>query len=125
MKKRPRRKKPGDNPAYRTWIRSLICVICYRDAYVSGVMFEALSAGMVFYPDRSIQPHITECAHVGDRGFGQKCPDNETVPLCSIGHHREGSDSSHRLGKSFWTYHRLDRDDLIRKLQETFAKVNR
>ncbi len=29
---------------------------------------------------------VVEADHAGDRGIGQKCPDNETIPLCSDHH---------------------------------------
>lgn len=58
------------------------------------------------------QLSITEAAHVGDRGLGQKCSDIEAVPLCGE-HHRTGKEAHHVLGKRFWEYHRLGRELMI------------
>ena len=53
-----------------------------------------------------------EAAHVGDRGLGQKCRDQETIPLCGY-HHRTGPDSQHVMGKQFWGHHAINRADLV------------
>ena len=52
-----------------------------------------------------------EAAHVGDRGLGQKCRDQETIPLCGY-HHRTGPDSQHVMGNRFWDHHGINRADL-------------
>lgn len=62
--------------------------------------------------------HI-EAAHVGDRGLGQKCRDEETIPLCA-GHHRTGAESHHVLGRRFWEHHGIERDALLAMLQGIF-----
>lgn len=62
-----------------------------------------------------------ECAHVGNRAFGQKCSDLETVPLC-IEDHRTGKHSHHNLGKGFWSYWNRDRDEMVKKYQALFAE---
>lgn len=80
------------------WIASLPCAVCGR------------------------QP--VEVAHVGTRGFGQKCSDLETAPLC-IAHHREGRESHHRLGKCFWDFHRIDRAELSARLQRAYARMTK
>lgn len=36
---------------------------------------------------------VVEADHAGSRGLGQKCPDEETIPICT-GHHRERTDFS-------------------------------
>ena len=36
---------------------------------------------------------VVEADHAGRRGLGQKCPDNETIPICTT-HHRERTDFS-------------------------------
>lgn len=80
--------------AYMAWIRSLACVCCGTRSYV-------------------------EAAHVGPKAFGQKCPDRQTLPLCRT-HHRIGRDSVHVLGRKFWTIWNLDRDQLIRELNDAY-----
>lgn len=64
---------------------------------------------------------MTEVAHVGERGLGQKCSDRETVPLCAE-HHRTGPHAHHVLGKNFWDCHGLDRDAIIAKLNEQYRE---
>jgi len=64
-----------------------------------------------------LQRERTEAAHVGKRGIGQKCSDWEAIPLCRW-HHRIGPESHHTLGKNFWKHHAINRDELIRELQE-------
>lgn len=36
---------------------------------------------------------VVEADHAGARGLGRKCPDEETIPICT-GHHRERTDFS-------------------------------
>ena len=106
---RSERTKPRRGPAvdadYREWIRTFGCVVCW---------------GRLTQPIGSETRNI-ECAHVGERGLGQKCSDYETIPLCAR-HHRIGSDSHHALGKKFWAAHKLDRDALISQLNAMYEK---
>jgi len=101
---RPRR-GPAVDADYREWIRTFGCVVCW---------------GRLTQPIESV-PRNIECAHVGERGFGQKCSDYETVPLCAH-HHRINADSHHVLGKRFWEVHKLDRDALIAQLNSMYEK---
>lgn len=92
--KKPKRKtkyaKRKRHPEYMAWIATQPCCICG------------------FWP--------VEVAHVGKRGLGQKCSDLETLPLCA-NHHREGPEAIHTLGKKFWDYHEIDREEMISKYQ--------
>lgn len=92
--------KTGKDEEYLDWIRSLPCCIC------------------VLYKSRQLTR--TEAAHVGERGFGQKCPDRETLPMCGGLHHREGPHSHHKLGRRFFVLHALDRDVLIAELNSAY-----
>jgi hypothetical protein len=60
-----------------------------------------------------------EADHVGARGFGTKCGDDETLPICSA-HHRTGRDARHVLGRNFWRHHGLDRDSLLAEYHERY-----
>ena len=92
--KKPRPHPKVDEP-YKSWIRLLPCVVCFTWRFrIAGY------SGMV------------ECAHVGERGLGQKCHDRQTLPLC-VFHHRTGPHSAHAIGKRFWGYWKLDRFELI------------
>lgn len=125
-----RRRKPRrrpvvvSDPAYRNFIASMPCVLCYRELYLwmRGTLKLAEvreMAGRCLY---GRQKSRTEVAHVGERGRGQKCPDSQAIPLCGIEHHREGPKSHHVLGKGFWAAHGLDRDAVIRQLQEAYER---
>src|SRR6267154_5182190 len=92
LKRKPTKKRKGQDEAYLTWIRTQRCRIC--------------------------ADWQTEACHVGVRGRGQKCPDREAIPLCAF-HHRHattpggGPWSHHSLGKKFWVTHGLDREEVI------------
>jgi hypothetical protein len=80
---------PTRSPAHLAFIRSLPCIVCFRERNI-------------------------EAAHVGRRGMGQKCSDLETLPLCSL-HHRE----QHRIGlRQFQRSYELDIPELLAMLQE-------
>lgn len=68
------------------------------------------------------QKAVTEAAHIGDRGLGKKCSDLETAPLC-VDHHRIGPQAHHIMGKLFWPFHRLNRDTVVRNLNEQYPKT--
>lgn len=63
----------------------------------------------------------TEVAHVGIRGLGQKCKDRDAMPLGS-GHHRTGKDAAHVLGKKFWGYHGIDREEALEMLRRIYKE---
>ncbi len=103
LKRKWRKKKPGDDRKYLVWIRTLHCLLCGPD---------------------NPQTTRTEAAHLGlsisRRGLSQKYPDSQSGPLCAR-HHRTGRDSLHRLGKSFWGHHGVNRDLVILGLQMVYA----
>lgn len=90
------RRKTGKDEAYLEYIRSLPCCAC-----------AAL---------RVNQTSLTESAHVGSRGLSQKCPDNQTIPLCAE-HHRLTQFSQHAMGKLFWKHYDLDLEELLAMYQ--------
>lgn len=62
-----------------------------------------------------------EVAHVGERAFGRKCSDRHTLPLCTY-HHLDTKLGHHgAIGRNFWQYWRVDRDDAIRGLNTMYA----
>lgn len=124
-----RRSKPRrrpvlvSDPAYRNFIGSMPCRVCYEELYrwADG----DLTLGDLRELSHTVygrQKSRTEVAHVGDRGRGQKCPDSQAIPLCGIEHHREGPKSHHVLGKGFWAHHGLDREAVIRQLNEAYER---
>jgi len=94
MPKRSKYARRKRDLLYMAWIRTLPCICCGSRLFV-------------------------EAAHVGDRAFGQKCPDTETLPLCRK-HHRLGPQSHHHLGKRFWLVWNLNRDHLIARLNANY-----
>lgn len=103
----PARKGRALDSCYLEWIRTQRCVIenCVSVAYPSE------------YSSR-IEAH-----HAGDHGFAQKADDRTAIPLCMY-HHTAGPYSAHRLGKVFWTFHGLDRDELVKELNRKFEEQN-
>lgn len=91
----PRRGLVIDN-RYRAWIRRQPCACCGSTRYI-------------------------ECAHVGFRGYGQKCSDYETLPLCPA-HHVQGPESHHVLQKKFWSTWGLNRTRLIAEYNQKYQQ---
>jgi hypothetical protein len=78
---------------YLAWIRTLPCVCC-------GTRYRV------------------QAAHVGKHAGYRMCPDRETIPLCLTHHLWEGGkESHHRLGRKFWAFWKIDRD-------QTFTRLN-
>lgn len=100
-KYRTPRKDPNLNPAYRAWVRSLPCTVCHQWGITR----------------RQFGP--VECAHVGKRGLSRKCSDLETIPLC-VWHHRLGPQSHHALSKGFWSFWKLNRNEIIARLNREY-----
>jgi hypothetical protein len=67
--------------------------------------------------------HRTEVCHVGLRGLGQKSSDRDTLPFCAI-HHREGRYSQHHMGKRFWEYWKIDKQNTIAELNRIYDNLN-
>ena len=98
LKRKPHRRNPipFEILRYWAWIRTQPCAVC------------GCRRGI-------------EAAHVGLRGMGQKCDGREVIPLCALGHHREGPESHHRLGKRFWERHGLDRYEVIGRYRRLYG----
>jgi hypothetical protein len=68
---------------------------------------------------------VTEAAHVGPKGTGQRCPDNEAIPL-GRNHHQHpmngGLPDSHHAGtKTFWAKHDIERPELFKVLRALYV----
>lgn len=118
LKRKPRKKQPGDNPRYLAWIRTLPCLLCWaRDK--GGFEYGWVRLIRWAYGQKSrTEPH-----HAGDHGYAQLPPDRTAIPLCAE-HHRTGKDAAHVLGKNFWKHHNLDRDQIIRELNERYNQLH-
>lgn len=103
-KYRAPRQDPKQDSDYRTWLRTLPCIVCTAWKFnIKGY------AGFI------------ECAHFGSRGLGQKCSDREALPLC-VWHHRTGPKAVHVLGRNFWMHWKLDRYELIAEHNRKFER---
>lgn len=109
LKRKPRKKQPGDDPKYLEWIRTLPCWVCSSTPDIARLAHPEL---------RRVEAH-----HAGDHGFAQKAPDRTAIPLCAY-HHRLSMYSAHLLGKNFWKHHNLDRDQIIKELNERYDQLN-
>jgi hypothetical protein len=115
VRRKARKKQPGDDPEYLAWIRTLCCWVCMTQA---RVIRPSVHVGYCSLQESPTEPH-----HAGDHGYAQKAPDRTAIPLCAK-HHRYGKDSAHVLGKNFWTYHGLNRDRVISELNERYNQLN-
>lgn len=97
-----RRKNRKRDKARLAWIHTLPCAICER-------------AGLN-------QTTISEAAHLGKRGLGQRPPDDTAVPLCWTHHARQSRESVHSLGKAFWEKWGVTAEELIRQYQKMFEE---
>ena len=127
IKRKPRKKKPGDDPKFLFFVRQLPCVCCYKEIY--EVFRREPAQLLVFVQEQQEfgrQESRTEAAHLGRsasrRGLKQRFPDNEAGPLCGEAHHRTGDASIHKLGPGFWSFHGLDRDLVIDQIQGLYAE---
>ena len=112
LKRKPRRYVvPPEVLAYWDWIREQPCAVCLQNW--------DLEFGIMNYdPDGKI-----EAAHVGIRGLAQKCDPWEVIPLCKMHHDRGMPHSHHTLGKKFWSFHNLDRYEVIRRFREQYFSL--
>jgi hypothetical protein len=120
IRRKSRKRQPGDDPAYCVFVRRFFCVVCASGQLVQNYRDFTYIRDGDGYLAPILQNSPTECAHVGRRGLSQKCPDCESLPLCAIEHHRIGPESHHRLGKRFWGFHGLNRVKLITQLQALY-----
>ena len=135
VKIKPRKKHPGDNPLYLDWLRTWPCFVCLGDYcrhsdpnYTPA--FEDIVSDLT-RRTRAVRLYdnfgcgITEAAHVGLKGTGQRCPDREAMPL-GRAHHRHPTDGgrpdSHHAGtKTFWAKHGLDRSEVFELLHRLYT----
>jgi hypothetical protein len=100
----PKIDPPPRDPSYLAWIRRQPCAVCRIWKCPGRVVFGNI-----------------EAAHVGLRGLGQKCSDRQVIPLC-VNHHRMGIYAVHVLGRSFWTFWKLSRVELIEEYNQQYEK---
>jgi hypothetical protein len=104
---RSARSKGAKDSEYLAWLHLYACVVCM---------------GGAIRVIRGAWPTPVHAHHAGAHGMSQKCPDREAIPLCRV-HHTDGPTAAHVLGKGFWKHHGLDKDDLIRRLNELYDSM--
>ena len=134
LKRKPRKKRAGDDPDFKAWLAQWPCFICLlldcTNAGSGATVFNAIvgSPEMRRLASRRLSrvSGETQVAHIGLRGIGQKCPDRQAMPLCAIHHLHQtaggGPDSHHTIGRAFWSRHGIDRDNVIAILNELYRK---
>jgi hypothetical protein len=115
-------RQPARDPKYLAKVRMLPCIACVKWKlflrYIEGRDITWLD-----YPIMERQSSPTEAAHTGPHGIAQKAPDDQAIPLCAIEHHREGSESYHKLGPEFFEHHALPpREEIVAALRRRFAE---
>lgn len=123
-RRKPRRGRVKDEK-YLAFIREWPCYICFLQKIrrLGGLSVPSHNPWWlreVWAWETARTCGITEAAHVGIRGLGQKCSDREAIPLGEA-HHRTGPDSHHVLGKKFWEHHKIDRDAAIAFFQAAYS----
>lgn len=122
---KPRRSTRVYNPAFLAFVRTLPCLICYREVYqFLGFDLAHFGESGWYY---GLQKSPTEAAHIGlstsKRGLSQKFPDDECGPLCADEHHKTGPHSIHVLGaEKFFAHHGMDRDATVLMVQKLYAE---
>lgn len=105
---RSARSKGKKDPAYLKWLHTLKCVACSGGEIIVHQGFSVIQ----------IQAH-----HAGTRGLSQRASDRTAIPLCRYHHDRTSPTSVHTLGKVFWNLYGLDKQDLIRRLNEQYDSI--
>lgn len=101
--RRRRKRTPVDEP-FRAFVLALPCA-------AFGLLDSSPCQG-------AVQPH-----HAGVRGLRQKAPERTIIPLCSAHHDRRMPHSAHTLGKGFWEFHGLEKDELIADYNRRFEEA--
>jgi hypothetical protein len=110
------RKKTGKDSAYLKWIRTLPCVCCCVYGY------GRLWLDLVLAPDMRQSTILVEAAHTRPHALSQKSDDRTCIPLCHT-HHQGSPLSIHVLGVKFWDRWGIERDELVAKLNEEYARL--
>lgn len=110
--------RPARDAEYLAWLRTQSCAIAECTSWGDQ------RAGFARIPPvtESLDRSVIEAAHVGAiRGLGQKCSDREAIPLCAY-HHRTGPIAHHVLGKEFWPYWKMNREETIEMYNQLFEQ---
>jgi hypothetical protein len=97
-------KRLGRDREYLAWLHTLPCAVFRVDR-----LFSRCSG--------RIHAH-----HAGERGLSQRPADSTAIPLCEA-HHQHGPHAVQVLGKGFWTFHGLDKLELIGELNAQYENM--
>lgn len=95
------RKREGKDRGYLAWIHTIPCVAVSDYSPCGG----------------RVHAH-----HAGEHGMSQKAPDRTAIPLCAS-HHQTGPHAVHRLGREFWSFHRLDMAGVVEALNSLYERL--
>ena len=130
-KRKPTKKTGMENEEYLDWLRTWPCFVTVRKTYPESTDTTLRLVSMAdeirqYGMDSYSQSSPTESAHVGPRGLGMRCPDREAMPLCTVYHEHAtaggGPESHHTLGKQFWEFHGIDRDEVLELLHRLYRE---
>ena len=127
LKRKPAKRRPEDvNEDFLNWLRDTWpCFVCLK---------RRMGNPLDLFPwERAAQMEAialicgpTEAAHVGPHGMGQRCPDAESMPLGKKHHLHAtaggGPESHHTLGKKFWEFHGINRDESLEFLHRLYRE---
>ena len=124
LKRNPRKQQAADNPEYLSWLRTWPCFVCLKQRGIR--VPESDWERGCFRLASELSCGTTQAAHVGLHGMGRKCPDRETMPLGEKHHLHAtaggGPESHHTLGKAFWKFHGIDRDETLALLHRLYRE---
>lgn len=96
----PTNKKRARDIDYMAWVKTLPCLVCAAKA-------------------------PSEAAHTGPRGLGQKAPDSQVIPLCTVDH-RTGRNALDRIGpEAFQKLYSIDLAFEVADLNRRYGSISR
>ena len=117
-------KRTAEEKAYLDWLAQWPCLVCLKrlcDQNHQSIIGLSAEARAVTVPWSEGQCGLIELHHAGVRGLGQKSSDWETVPL-GAKHHQHGPEAAHVLGKAWWSFHNLNRNEVFATLHELYVR---
>jgi len=96
-----RRHKRKADKAYLAWLHSLQC-LCF------GLREDSPCEGRII------------AHHAGDRGLMQRPPDRTALPFCERHGGRDHKHGAHVLGRRFWEFFGLDKNECIATLNAAY-----
>lgn len=93
-----------------------------RTSYSRRKRFKDFMSFIASKPCACCGKRPVEVAHCGDdKGMAMKCSDLHTLPLCAECH-RTGKKSHHQMGRKFFEYWGIEKEELFKQYQDEYAK---